>query len=385
VSAQLAETERPVAPLELFFDLVFAFGFTQVTTLLSEHPTWTGLGHAALVLTALWWAWASYAWLTNAIDADVGLALGAILVATGAMFIAALAVPEAFGDEGVVFGVAFLIVNVVQASLYAFGAGGDRDLLKAITRVSPWVMGGSLLILAAGFVHGGFRTALWIAALAVGFVGPALVGLQGWRVQPAHFAERHGLIIIIAIGESLISIGIGARGEHLGAGLILAAVLGLIVVMSFWLAYFDFFQSRGRQLLVDRSGQERIALARDVYTYIHLPMVAGIVLFGFAMKGTLAHRSDELSTLEAVALCGGPALYLFAYVALRYRVSRTLGRGRLVAAIACVALIPVATVVPALVALALVAGVWVALHAYELIWFREARAQAHMQRYPVQT
>jgi low temperature requirement protein LtrA len=385
VSAVQAEAEHPVAPLELFFDLVFVFAFTQVTTLLSEHPTWTGVGHALLILTALWWAWAAYTWLTNVIDAEVGLVTCAILVAMGAMFVAALAVPAAFGDEGVVFGVGFLIVNVIQASLYTLGAGGDRDLLAALMRVAPWVLGGSLLILGAGFAHGSFRTALWVAALVVGFFGPAFVRLRGWRVQPAHFVERHGLIVIIALGESLVAIGIGARGERLSAGLILAAVLGLIVVISFWLAYFDFFQIRGRQLLVDRSGPQRVAIARDVFTYLHLPMVVGIVLFAFALKSTLAHRSSELSSVNAFALCGGPALYLFAYVALRYRVSRTFGRGRLVAAIACAALIPVAAAVHAIVALALLAGVWVGLHAYELIRFRDARAEAHLRQRPVET
>jgi low temperature requirement protein LtrA len=379
------EAEQPVAPLELFFDLVFVFGFTQVTTLLSAHPTWTGVGHALLILSAIWWAWAAYAWLTNTIDADVGFVLAAILVGAGAMFIAALAVPEAFGNEGVAFGVAFLIVNVVQASLYMIGAGSDRALLAAIARSVPWVTGGSLLILGAGFAHGSLRTILWILALIVGFVGPTFVGVQGWRVRPAHFVERHGLIVIIAIGESLVAIGIGARGEPLDGGLILSAVLGLVVVVSFWLAYFDFFQIRGRQLLTNRSGQERIALARDAYTYLHLPMVAGIVLFAFALKTTLAHRSDELSTVKAFALCGGPALYLAAYVALRYRVARTLGRGRPVAATACAALVPVAVHVPAVVALALVAGVWVALHAYELIWYREARAAAHIHQLPIET
>jgi low temperature requirement protein LtrA len=180
----------------------------------------------------------------------------------------------------------------------------------------------------------------------------------------------------------LIAIGFGARGTGLGTGVIVAAVLGLVVVMSFWLAYFDFFQIRGGQMLADRSGVQRTALARDVYTYLHLPMVAGIVLFAFAMKTTLAHVGDELDTIPALALCGGPALYLFAYVALRVRVSRTLGGGRLVAAVACALLWPVAVVVPALVALALVAAVWIALHAYEIIWWREARAQTRALRLP---
>jgi low temperature requirement protein LtrA len=208
------------------------------------------------------------------------------------------------------------------------------------------------------------------------------VSLEGWRVQPRHFAERHGLIVIIAIGESLVAVGLGARDERLHGDVIVAALLGLLVAMSFWLAYFDFFTIRGRQLLDERSGEERIAIARDIYTYLHLPMVAGIVLFAFAVKSALKHLGDELGTIEALALCGGSALYLFAYVALRFRVARSVRGGRLVAAIACVLLIPVATVVPALVALALVAGVWVALHAYELIWWREARAQLRAQRLP---
>jgi len=382
VSEQHVEREQRVTPLELFFDLVFVFGFTQVTTVLSDDPTWGGLGHGLLILAALWWAWAAYAWLTNTVDPGEGAVWGAILVAMAAMFVAALAVPDAFGRHGVVFGVAFLIVNVMYLTLYVLGARGDRDLLAAILRSAPWALAGAALIIAAGFVHGGLKPMLWLAALAVGLFGPLLGGMSGWRVQPAHFVERHGLIVIIAIGESLIAIGLGARGTGLHTGVILAAVLGLVVVTSFWLAYFDFFSVRGEQMLTDRSGVERIALARDVYTYLHLPMVAGIVLFAFAMKTTLAHVGDELDTISAVGLCGGPALYLLAYVALRFRVSRTVGRGRLIAAVACALLLPIALVVPALVALTLMAAVWVSLHAYEIIWWREARARTRALRLP---
>ena len=377
-----SEGEHRVTPLELFFDLVFVFGFTQVTTVLSDDPTWTGLGHGLLILTTLWWVWAAYAWLTNTVDPGEGAVWGAMLVAMGAMFVAALAVPEAFGRHGVVFGVCFLIVTVMHLTLYALAARDDRDLLAAILRIAPSALAGAGLIIAAGFVDGSVRPLLWLAALVVGFFGPLVVDLSGWRVQPAHFVERHGLIVIIAIGESLIAIGLGARGTGLSAGVIAAAVLGLLVAISFWLAYFDFFTIRAEQLLTDRSGAQRIALARDVYTYLHLPMVAGIVLFAFALKATLAHVSDELDTITAVGLCGGPALYLFAYVGLRVRVSRTLGRGRFVAALLCSALIPVAVVAPALVALTLVAAVWVALHAYEIIWWREARAQTRAPRAP---
>jgi low temperature requirement protein LtrA len=382
VSEPHAEPEQRVTPLELFFDLVFVFGFTQVTAVLSDDPTWRGLGHGLLILTALWWVWAAYAWLTNTVDADRGAVLGLMLVAIAAMFVAALAVPEAFGRHGVVFGGAFLIVVVVHLLLYALGARGDHDLLSAILRSAPWALIGAALILAAGFIHGAYRPLVWLVALAVGLFGPLLGGLGGWRVQPAHFVERHGLIVIIAIGESLIAIGIGARGTELDAGVILAAVLGLIVVASFWLAYFDFFPIRAQRLLADRSGAQRIALARDAYTYLHLPMVTGIVLFAFAMQTTLAHVGDDLDTIAAIALCGGPALYLSAFVALRVRVARTLGGGRFTAALACALLVPVALVVPALVTLALVAAVWVALHTYELIWWREARAETRARREP---
>jgi low temperature requirement protein LtrA len=375
VSEQHLEREQRVTPLELFLDLVFVFGFTQVTGLLSSNPTWSGLEHGLLVLVALWWAWSAYAWLTNVADPEEGRVWGPMLIAVAAMFVAALAVPEAFGRHGVVFGVAFLIVAAMQLLLYAVSARGDSALLQAIVQVAPTSLAGAVLILAAGFAHGGLKPVLWLVALAAGLFGPLFRDLGGWRVHPAHFVERHGLIVIIAIGESLVAIGLGARETNLGTGVIVAAVLGLSVATSFWLAYFDFFTIRVQQLLVDRSGAPQVALARDTYTYLHLPMVAGIVLFAFAMKETLAHVGDELAAVPAVALCGGPALYLFAYVGLRVRVSRSVGGGRFVAALACSALVPVATVVPAIVALALVAGVWAALHAYELIWWRQARIE----------
>jgi low temperature requirement protein LtrA len=382
VSDQYAEREQRVTPLELFFDLVFVFAFTQVTTVLSDDPTWSGLGHGLLILGALWWAWAAYAWLTNTVDPSGGEVWGAMLVAMGAIFVAALAVPDTFSSHGVVFGVAFLIVNLMWLVLYSLGARGDRDLLGAILRSAPWSLAAAALIIIAGFLHGASRPLLWLAALVVGFFGPTLAGVSGWRVQPAHFVERHGLIVIIAIGESLIAIGLGARSSGVATGVIVAAVLGFVVVTSFWLAYFDFFQIRGEQMLTDRSGAERIALARDAYTYLHLPMVAGIVLLAFAMKTTLAHVGDELDTIPALGLCGGPALYLFSYVAVRLRVSRTFGHGRLLAGIACALLFPVALVVPALVALALVAAVWVAFHVYEFIWWRESRARTRAGRVP---
>ena len=210
------EQEHPVTPLELFFDLVFVFAFTQVTTLLSDDPTWGGLGRGLLMLAALWWAWAGYAWLTNTVTPDEGAVWGAMLPAMAAMFVAALAVPDAFGRHALVFGIAFFIVHLMQIALFSFGGRGDPDLLAAVLRNVPSTIAGAALIIGAAFVHAGLRPLFWAAALVIAYFVPFLGGMSGWRINPAHFVERHGLIVIIAIGESLIAIGLGARAPDLG-------------------------------------------------------------------------------------------------------------------------------------------------------------------------
>jgi low temperature requirement protein LtrA len=184
--------------------------------------------------------------------------------------------------------------------------------------------------------------------------------------------------LIIALGEAFIAIGIGATGTGIGPGEVIAAILGLLIATSFWLAYFDFFSIRGERMLGGAEGPERVALARDLYTYLHFPMIVGIVLFAFAMKIVMAHVGDELDWVAAFALCGGSALYLLSYSAIRIRVERRwhVSRGRLLAALILLAVLPVATIVPALAGLALVTAVWLALHTYELVWWREARAES---------
>jgi low temperature requirement protein LtrA len=371
------EHEHRVTPRELFFDLVFVFAFTQVATLLTNDPTFTGIGRGVLVLAALWWAWSAYAWFTNNVDPEESFVGAALLVALIAMFIAALVVPGVFGDEGVLFGAAFFVVCAMHLALYALAGRGHRDLLRAVLRLAPWTLIGAALILVAGFAESA-RTWLWVAALAFTYVGAFLAGSTGWRVHASHFAERYGLVLIIALGEAFIAIGIGATGTGIGIGEVVAAILGLLVASSFWLAYFDFFSIRGERLLGGAEGPERIALARDVYTYMHFPMIVGIVLFAFAVKTVMAHVGDELDAVAAFALCGGSALYLLTYSAIRIRVERRwhVSRGRLVAALILLAVLPVATMVPALAGLALVTAVWLSLHTYELVWWREARAES---------
>ena len=377
MAATAEDHEHRVTPRELFFDLVFVFAFTQVATLLADDPTFAGIGRGVLVLAALWWAWTAYAWLTNNLDPEEGVVGAALLVALIAMFVAALVVPGVFDDEGVLFGAAFLVVCAMHLALYALAGQRDRELLGAVLRLAPWTLIGAILILVAGFVDGA-RVWLWVAALLWAYVGGALSGSTGWHVHPSHLAERYGLVLIIALGEAFISIGIGVTGIGIGLGEVVAAVLGLLVATSFWLAYFDFFSIRGERLLHELQGAERVALARDVYAYGHFPMIVGIVLFAFAMKKIMGHVGDELDAVAAFALCGGSALYLLAYSLIRMRIQRrlTVSPGRFLAALVLVLMLPLATAVPALAALAMVTAVWLTLHAYELVHWRGARDES---------
>ena len=368
--------EHRVTPRELFFDLVFVFAFTQVATLLADDPTFAGVGRGVLVLAALWWAWSAYAWLTNVLDPEEGAVGAALLVALIAMFVAALAVPGVFTDDGVLFGAAFLVVCSMHAVVYSLAGHGNTDLLRAVLRLAPWALLGATLILIAGFTNGA-RVWLWLAALVIAYVGGAASGSTGWHLHPSHFTERYGLVVIIALGEAFVSIGIGVRGLSLGTGVVAAAILGLLIATSFWLAYFDFFSIRVEGILRDRQGAERVALARDIYVFAHFPMIVGIVLFAFAMKTIVGHIDEQLDWVTAFALCGGCALYLLTYSAIRIRFERrvVVSPGRFVAATALLLVLPLATVVPSLAALAIVTVVWALLHAYELVWWRQARAE----------
>jgi low temperature requirement protein LtrA len=380
VSDRGRDVEHRVTPVELFFDLVFVFALTQVTAMLAENATWPGLGRAMVVLAVLWWIWVSFTWLTNMVEADDGVALAAMLFATGAIFMAALAVPEAFGRYALLFGVAVVIVRAMHLALSVLTARADRELLAAVLRIAPIGMVAALLILSAAFVPTAWRPPTCLIAVLIGLLAPRIAGMSGLHIRPAHFAERYGLIIIIALGESLVATGVGARGTGLSGGVITAAVLGFAVAVSFWLAYFDFTSIAVQHLIAERSGTQQLSLARDIYTYLHLPMVAAIVLFAYGVKVTLGHVGADLPLIAALGLCGGSALYLLSFVGVRLLVTRTLSRGRTVASIAFLAMLPVATVVPALAALGLVAAVWFALHSYELIWWREARARTRALR-----
>jgi low temperature requirement protein LtrA len=369
-----------VTPLELFFDLVVVFAITQVTGFLSGDPTWGGLLRGLLLLGALWWAWAAYAWLTNTLNPEEGAVRLVVFGAIGAMLIVSLAAPNAFDTAGVAFGVAYFIVRALHLVLYAIAGRGDRDLLRAVARIVPPATIGPGLLVVAGFLEGTPRTATWGAALAVDYLGVLVGHMQGWRVSPEHFVERHGLVVIIALGESIVAIGVGAAGLPLSAGVVVAALLGIVVVAAIWWSYFDWVVFVAQARLAEATGSARAALARDLYSYLHLPMVAGIILFALGLKTTLADVDGSLGSIPALGLCGGIALYLLAHIALRLRIGGGFGHGRPVATILLIGLIPLAREMRAISALGLVAAVCAALIAYEALRYRDARAWIRSRR-----
>jgi low temperature requirement protein LtrA len=374
------ESEQRVTPLELFFDLVFVFAITQVTGFVHHDPTWDGLLRGLLLLGALWWAWAAYAWLTNTLDPEEGAVRLAVFGSMAAMLVVALAVPTAFGADALVFAVAYFIVRANHLALFAIAGKGDRDLLRAVLRFTPGAIVGPSLLVVAAFFEGTAELVLWFAALAIDYLGALAARGRGWRISPEHFVERHGLIIIVALGESIVAIGVGAAGLPLDAGLISAALLGIVVAASLWWSYFDWVIYFSQARLAEATGAERSSLARDLYSYLHLPMVSGIVLFAVGMEATLAHAGDPLEVIPAIGLCGGLALYMGAHVAMRLRIRGGWGHGRPAATVVLLALIPVATVAPALASLALVTAVCVGLIAYEAIRYRYARSWIRSHR-----
>ena len=375
-----AEPGQRVTPLELFFDLVVAFAFTQVTVLLTRDPTWGGLLRGLLLLAVLWWAWSAYAWLTNTLDPEEGGVRLAMLAAVGAMLVVSLAAPDAFGSDGVIFGVAYLVVRALHLVLFAIAGRGDRDLFRAVMRLVPTGVLGPVLLIVAGFLHGPAQLACWCAAVAILYVGPLVGRMRGWRVSPEHFVERYGLIIIIALGESIAAIGIGAEGLTLDAGVIVAALLGVTVAACLWWSYFDWVVYSAQARLAEATGVVRAKLARDAYAYLHLPMVTGIVLFAFGLKTTMAGVRGELDAVPALCLCGGVALYFLAHVLLRLRVHGGLGHGRPIATILLAGSIPVAMLVPAIAALSFVTAVCAALIVYEVARYRRERAWIRRRR-----
>jgi low temperature requirement protein LtrA len=378
LTAVRREGER-VTPLELFFDLVFVLALTQCTALMADHPTWSGVAQGMLVLGLMWWSWVGYAWLTSAVDPEEGAVRLSMFAAMAALLVAALCVPGAFGDEALLLACAYGVVRWAQIALFVLASRDDPGLRRSVGGLAVGTAIGVGLVIAGSFFDGWEQGAVWALALALDMAGPYVFGSEGWRLMPGHFAERHGLIIIIALGESIVAIGVGA--EHgVDAGVVVAATVGVAVAGALWWLYFDVVALVAERRLTHAApGRERNEIARDSFSYLHFPMVAGIVLLALGLKKTLGDVEEPLKVVPATAMLGGSAIYLLAHVAFRWRNVHRFSWQRVIAAVALVAFLPAAVELPSLATLAALAAALIAVIVYETRRFAELRDRLRHQ------
>jgi len=384
-----AVTERAtVTRLELFFDLVFVFALTQVTALMADQPSGEGVLRGMLILSVLWWCWVGYAWLGNVVRADEGVIRLAMFGAMAAMFVLALSIPESFDDlpgglpGPVVFAAGYFVVRVAHLLLFLAISRNDPALRRQVLRFAPSVILGTSFLLIASQLDGPAQTAMWATALVADYLGTRLAGASGWRVNSAgHFAERHGLIIIVALGESIVSIGIGVTELPISWPIVFASALGLALSAGLWWAYFDVAALDSEHALAAAEGEKRARLARDGYSYLHLPMIAGIILLSLGLKKVLGYVGgddghswvDPLYGVPLIALYGGVALFLLAHICFRLRTTGIVEWPRLVAVAVLLAVIPAVANLPSLVTLAALSVLVAALVGFETLRYAEER------------
>jgi low temperature requirement protein LtrA len=362
-----AAAEQRTTPAELFWDLVFVFAVTQVTTLLYEDLSWTGFGRAMLVLALVWWAWSAFVWAMNAHDPNEPPIRGVLFVAMILTFIVALAVPTAFGADATTFALAYAGVRLLHLGLYVHASRRGHASLAAIAGFAVTVGIGMALLIVGSRIGDPARTCLWLAAVAIDYAGPAwltrerLRGIQ--RIAVGHFAERYSLFIIICLGESMIAIGVGAAGRDLDAELVAGVALALLVTIGLWWTYFDRVAGEAEDKLA--AHEEPVLAAADAYSYLHLLLVSGIIVSAIGLKAAVGHAAEPLSEGARLALCGGVALYLGGHVAFGLRLAGELGVDTAVAAVGSGVVFIVAADSPAWATVGMIAAVLALLAVFE--------------------
>ncbi len=391
------QAQATVTPLELFFDLVFVFALTQVTAFMADELNWQGILRGALVIMLLWWAWTGYAWLANVASAEEPLIKLSILAGMSAMFVLALCIPEAFDDlpgglnGPVVLAVCYLLFRFMHFVMFMIIAQDDPGLRSQLLRFAPSVVAGSAVLLVASQFHGWVQTTLWVLALVADYIGTALGGFSGWRLPaPGHFSERHGLIVIVALGESIVAIGVGVAKEPISWVIIIASLLGLILAFALWWAYFDVSALLGEHALASEPPETRVRMARNAYSFAHMPLAVGIVLVAFGLKEVLLYVSDSshheltdpLPPVALAALVGGAAIYLLGHVVFKWLTVHAFSVVRVAAAAALLVATPLIAETPALVQLGVVALLVACAVVIESVVFAQSRRKIRAELAP---
>lgn len=310
-----------VSTIELFFDLVFVFTITQLTSLLANDPTALGVLRMILVLGNVWWMYAGYAWLTNAVPPrEPGLRLLMLLAMTG-FLVVALAIPRAFGASGIALGIGYLVVTVVHTGMFLRSTEGAT--IRAMGRLGSFNAITALMLLLAGFTDGALRWGLWAGAFVLHWITPYSTNISGFAIRAAHFVERHGIIVLIALGESIVAIGIGVEEGALSGRFIVTSVLGLALAAALWWLYFDGEDERAERSLAAADRNRRPQLGVNAFGYAFLAVLGGIVALAAGIKLAIAHSGEPMTAPAAWFLAAGVATYVFGLVVFR----RVLGLG----------------------------------------------------------
>ncbi|WP_223165309.1 low temperature requirement protein A [Lentzea indica] len=335
------ETEYRVSTLELFFDLVFVFTITQLTSTLADDTSPLGFARVVIMLFVILWMYFGYVWLTNSVPPNTTVRRLLLMGGMGGFLVIALAIPNAFGAAGAAFGVGYLIVNLVHSGLF-ISAGGPGSA-AAMARLAPFNLGSAGLVMAGGFLPPAARAAAWTAAVVLMIVSPYVNRRHGeFRIRSAHFVERHGLVVIVALGESIIAIGIGAAGLPLNLELVVAALLGLALVYQLWWCYFGREQdTRAEHSLASMTPSDRARAALSAFGWAHAPILLGIVVVAVGVKKTIGHATEHLYLSGALALGGGAAIFLVGEIYFRWRLRIGANKWRIIAAIAALATVPI--------------------------------------------
>ncbi|WP_405162530.1 low temperature requirement protein A [Nocardia sp. NBC_01499] len=363
--------------LELFFDLVFVFTITQLTHVFTHHPSWQALGQVALVFGIIWWMYAGYVWLTNEVAPNSSSRRTWLLVGMFSFFVLALAIPDAFHGTGIAFGIAYVLVTVVHAALFV--SGGGASARRAIKHMWPYNALAAALVLAGGFLHGWPQYLCWGLAFAVQVISPYLVDTGDFVVRASHFCERNGLVVIVAIGESIVAIGVGLAGVDITPQLIVTVSLALCLAYVLWWAYFGFDDERGEHALAAVPARERSRPAVLGYGYALFPLLIGIIVTSAGIQMSIGHGNESLSLAAASALSGGVALYFLAQFFFRVALKLPRPWMRLLAAVAVAATIPIGVAWVSWAQLAaLVAVGYIAVIADDLITLRTGQHSSYV-------
>jgi low temperature requirement protein LtrA len=361
-----------VTPAELFFDLVFVYAITQVTALMAADPSALRMAGAAVVLALLWWCWCCFAWLGNVVRADSGAMFAVLVAVMAVVLVVSLTVPEVYDDlpgglyAPLVFVLCYGAVRILHLVTYWISSPGDEALHATLRRTALLSVAPPFALLLVGSrLTGVAQVLVWLGAVAIDYFGIYLTGSSGWRVaSPGHFAERHGLIVIIALGESIVAIGVGVADLPISTPVLAATAAGVLVVAGLWRLYFRQISESAEHRLTELDGDDRTRLARDAYTFLHLPLVAGIVLTALGMKKVLHQVADSehydlsesLHGVVAWALAGGVGIFLLAAAAILLRTGGRSSPVLVVGGLGCLCAGLVVVLIPALLALALLAA-----------------------------